>query len=1244
MADSFQLLTVLGNGSKSVEAHFRYPLGAYQSGSTLVLWDYVKDKKRNIPLLPNQWCHHLFFAKDGLTILGLWLGQGGQPTLTCWRVADGEKIAEQTLADTSGSGVVSAFSTETHILVVLQKGCVGFASVVQWDSRTLRHQKLAHGHVGNTEDIITIQMLPNNSSFVALSQSEIKFFSFAQDMTVRLVSRVLFKQKIDDLAVFDDVLYLLSAKGKVLCIDYDGNLLATVGYPGVRFTALQISTTNGQMILGSSVGDLFLYSLARLEFKKKIECPKVAAGDSTGATQNNGEQIYKLSFGMNLDYVFSTFLDSSVGIAHLPTNTYVGLRMGHLLPVKTIARAPTLQVPAVLASKLIDPDRHAVSNALSFVSVSQDGSFLSWPITGSPFRTEVYSASDQAPYEMSGLPNVPETFQPAPYLATSETPKQKIALTAAAFRKTSNSIALDGRLNGSYELLAGVQDGALFLYTYEDNRTPPRASFTISQQANMEMNKNSSKSPERFSWRLALVRPPPPELREWQIGSKSMQMNVSNAGVAIKAMDEDADDLEVDPSRDAAVHAAVGSVAAAAPPTLSRGRDAGGSNGVITGTSAASSSTSLPYCCDLQFLPLDPPSEYYAQANGIAQMNPATAAASGGQQGAQSYVLATYTNGFSELLSYPELRQQLVLQNPPPASSPSAAGGGGKSSSSTKCSAKFVRHPDYEKRVYDQNLYILAQSAANNNELILFEVYRLGSGFAKSTLKTFEVTATVPATQTMSAGGFGSGAQSTRGRAGSAGAALAATRSDTPCITDFSVHPSKLFVVITAVIPQEDSPQLSIYDLWSGEKRHQMPLFASVLITSLAPLRPSICCDPSGAFVFAASTPAWVGSFEQAARDLAEVPTSTALVTDSCQLVNPMQEELRKATTGARNNQNVRLPPTASVLCVIDFRKATLLHQMSLDICAFSLGSFETKIHDPTQLLIGSHDGTISIWSPPESVRRVIRTWLKEAEQASLQAVSDVPQSLENAIESFWFYSQRHLPVQWSEEKYRPVEAANGPPPQRDRAGSSNFLLPSEDYSRLNFGTSSAAVGRNDELNFGLNTDEDVVVQAREGRLGHMVDGPASTSPLKASNAGPGGVGPLPGSASSSSANVNFRQVNLEEPFSMGGTASRRSRNSSFDVGPFAAGGNFSGSMNINQQLVAPAPGSSGNLFRQSQQGRKLLGDGNPPELVYNYENEVGGQDGDNFDLVEDMFAGFESFERNVVGLGPEDDDSDEEY
>ncbi|CAD7958092.1 unnamed protein product [Amoebophrya sp. A25] len=1307
--ETFSLLTVLGNGSKSVEAHIRYPLACYQSGTTLVLWDYIKDRKRYITLLPNQWCHALYFAKDGLTVLALWLSQTGQPTLSCWRVSDGEKIAEQVLADTaSGSGVACAFATETNIMVVVQKGPVGFASVVHWDARSLRHQKVAHGHIGSTEDVLSVQLLPDGRSFLTLCQNEIKFFTFATDLTVRLLSRVLFKQVIVDVKVHDDVLYLLSRKGKILCIDFDGNLLATVGYPGVRFTAICIS--QGQIVIGTGAGELFLYSLARLEFKRKLECPQRG---------NKPEEIYQVSFGMNLDYVFVSFLDSSVGIAHLPTSTYVGLRVGHLQPVKTVTLAPVLGVPPALASRLVDPERHAITNALSFVSLSQDCSFLSWPVQGSPFRTLVY-ASD-APHEMQH-PNI-ETFVPSAHLCTASTgPRQRMALTAAAFRPIDNAVALDGRLNNSYELLVGATDGSLLLYVFEDYRAPPRVGNcqeTMSGGGSLA----GSNSDEKFGWRCKLIRPPCQELREAaqaMVTAAPVGYERQFAGMNDNLLDDDEDDMlaELDPNQDLEINLGrkINNNA-----TFGGGQEATESNmaagasgrwhgsvfqqGISSAASQRATGGSSRRAGDLQMLAatsgrnLMTSKSRMRQSYADGSTYQATFGGGGGAQSSSSSgggsipyccdlhfvgnergdcVVATYTNGFSEMLTYPELRQALILQNP--------VGLPASSSTSSKCRTRFVRHPERSRRQYDSNLYILSQALPG--ELDLFEVYRLGTGYAKTTLRTFEPRGSGKMGAAIGVDydpGGAFGATSMRSLSAvlrdqsSGNPRLQKLRSTTSAamsaasITDFVVHPSKLYVVLTAVIPGEEQPQLSIFDLWNGGLRHQMPLFASVLITSLAPLRPSVACDPSGTFLFAASTPAWVGAFEQAAKDLNDAPVAS-LVTDSCVMSNTGGQNGYQGNASSNSGGAGRLPPTASVLCIVDFRKAQILHQISLDICGMTLGSYATRIHDPTQLYVGSHDGSISIWAPPESVRGTIRLYLREAqriylEEGGLGAVDgddDFPDSggsflengpaaggLEDAVEASWWFTQRHLPVQWSEGAGLNAikgDGADTAPKDLDRLGvlSQSQQLRQHQQDKSFFGGGSSSFLRAEQTPGGggrgilggssFDDDEDVVVQAREGRLGMS----PRINPPSFDRGGcfdaVGGVGnnDFANSASAGGTrrrnsggeiNYNQNQVSRPAPVSLVPVATDR-----FSAAQYNAP--------VHQLDVQRA--ESITRHYEKQPASACIGNSGPPELELEW-NSFGAENRDEFDVVEEMFDDFAAFDAKQGAEGA-DADSDDEY
>ena len=67
--DSSSLVSVLG-GRRAVTAHARHPLCAFQAGSTLVLWDFVKDKKKHVPLEAAWTISALRFTADCSVLIG----------------------------------------------------------------------------------------------------------------------------------------------------------------------------------------------------------------------------------------------------------------------------------------------------------------------------------------------------------------------------------------------------------------------------------------------------------------------------------------------------------------------------------------------------------------------------------------------------------------------------------------------------------------------------------------------------------------------------------------------------------------------------------------------------------------------------------------------------------------------------------------------------------------------------------------------------------------------------------------------------------------------------------------------------------------------------------------------------------------------------------------------------------------------------------------------------------------------
>merc|ERR1719335_2113074 len=80
-----------------------------------------------------------------------------------------------------------------------------------------------------------------------------------------------------------------------------------------------------------------------------------------------------------------------------------------------------------------------------------------------------------------------------------------------------------------------------------------------------------------------------------------------------------------------------------------------------------------------------------------------------------------------------------------------------------------------------------------------------------------------------------------------------------------------------------------------------------------------------------------------------------------------------------------------------------------------SVGNFCTKLQDPTQLYLGAHDGSISIWAPPDNIRAHIKHVLKESAREYAKFRRNTPLNytnealnLEEAVEAHWFQTQKH--------------------------------------------------------------------------------------------------------------------------------------------------------------------------------------------------------------------------------------------
>ncbi|CAK0866308.1 unnamed protein product, partial [Prorocentrum cordatum] len=98
---------------------------------------------------------------------------------------------------------------------------------------------------------------------------------------------------------------------------------------------------------------------------------------------------------------------------------------------------------------------------------------------------------------------------------------------------------------------------------------------------------------------------------------------------------------------------------------------------------------------------------------------------------------------------------------------------------------------------------------------------------------------------------------------------------------------------------------------------------------------------------------------------------------------------------------------TASVVCIIDFRTGQQTYQSTVEVSCLAIGSLA---HDPTQLLLGAHDGSVSVWHPPEAVSSRIRGLLDDSRELGLaerRRLGEVPgpllpPELEEAVAAHW--------------------------------------------------------------------------------------------------------------------------------------------------------------------------------------------------------------------------------------------------
>eukprot|EP00747_Dinoflagellata_sp_TGD_P029180 gnl/TRDRNA2_/TRDRNA2_133755_c0_seq1.p1 gnl/TRDRNA2_/TRDRNA2_133755_c0~~gnl/TRDRNA2_/TRDRNA2_133755_c0_seq1.p1 ORF type:complete len:1203 (+),score=159.47 gnl/TRDRNA2_/TRDRNA2_133755_c0_seq1:40-3609(+) len=875
---NFALLAVLGNGGGRITGHHRFPIAAYQAGSILVLWDYVKgsgESRKFVLLQPNQCCTWLFFSKDAQSLLGFWLSQGGQPTFTVWRVTDGAKISEQALSDkVGGPTLLVDFHAETSHFVMLHAGpAAATVSVIYWHASALRLHYAAHGHIGALESALGIRLLDDGRHFVTGEASAVKFWSFAEQ-TPRLVLKIDLDRPVAAFEVFGRWVYLMPRSGRVRLLDFEGKLeqLCIVPPSGgaglVSFTA--IAVRSAFLCLGATDGALYVYDALRLELRRRVAPPAEAGGHQSMSPVASSRAVSHVALGMNEDYACVCFADGTHGVAHLESGQYVALRVGHCSSVRSIAMAPYLQLRPGLEGRLMDPDRLRLTRTIAFLTLgSDDTNWITWPRRGPPVRNSLYCQSAGVGREESYAPQLQ-----LPANVVHPMHGQPLVLTAAAFHPEA-CLSNDGRLAGAYKLLIGTSDGSLQYLESSDDGSSELSTALVSSGP-PPASSTAQDSTMRLSWLTKRVRPPAPEL-------------------------------------------------------------CSGHDSVIGGSPAGPSQHGFPspgtstddVCCHISF------------------------------SRCGRFVSVSSRSGFAEVLHFPALARAVVVQGVP--RSPLGLTGTVRLSDSGRPvgpKAFFAWHPLEEQRTYDQNLYVVSHTA-DPRELVLYEVYLLrtqadyafGSTHAKASRHEF----VLPEQRHRHAPG--------------------SSASISSAITDFCIHPSQLFLVMAAVFSEESA--VLVYDLWTGRLLKVSAVFTSLLITplTLRPLQPSVCADASGTFLFCSSSPVLVGSLDQNFGQPWSGSVSGgggALVSDSLLSGRPAADR-DQLLDGACN-----MLQRASVVCIIDFDTGKPVYQASVEVSCLALGSLA---HDPTQLLLGAHDGTISVWHPPQPVSSRIQEALEQSKR-----------------------------------------------------------------------------------------------------------------------------------------------------------------------------------------------------------------------------------------------------------------------
>lgn len=452
---SFTLLTVLGSGSCRLSCHHRLPLAAYQAGSILVVWDFTRfgdDSRQFILLQPGQRCSQIFFSKDGRFVLGFWVSPSGQPTLSVWRTADGVRVAEHALANTSAQGLCVDYHRETQHLLVLYGNSALSACVAYWDADVLSPRPLAQGSLGPSSSPLAVRLLDDARHFAVAEVDTVAFWTYAGPAgSTRQVLRVDLTKPLQAFELEGRLAYLLT-EGRLQVMNFEGQREQVVQAPTAKTTCMDAKAST--VCIGCEDGSLLVSRSASPEHWKSLPCPPQLC--DTSGIEKLAPRVVSVSLGASEDYACVCFSDATHGVIHLSSAQWVALRAGHAGNICSITTAPRLTAPASLAGRMLDAERILKTKALAFLSIGSQRpgcaatglGFIAWPKMGPPTRGCLARGV--------GVPVLDEEQS----LIVTE--GRGRALTAAAFHPSA-CLALDGSLNGTYVLVAGAEDGSVHL-------------------------------------------------------------------------------------------------------------------------------------------------------------------------------------------------------------------------------------------------------------------------------------------------------------------------------------------------------------------------------------------------------------------------------------------------------------------------------------------------------------------------------------------------------------------------------------------------------------------------------------------------------------------------------------------------------------------------------------------------------------------------------------------------------------